>query len=155
VKFNETILNAVQCGSPARDESVVNHIGTSNPTKLETDSDLFTLGNTLNDLVNEYSNDPSVLTGVIAMKNAMKKIKNATTLARCLHLFGKDIVATKSSGRRKKIKVQPTGIARRAVGKPRNTTALPKGAPIRRRQKRPHNLADSIEQNIPNAKKHC
>lgn len=56
----------------------------------------------------------------------------------------------------KKIRVQPTSIARRKIRKSKRTTRIPSGRPIKesRGQKRKRNIALSISENRPNAKSH-
>jgi hypothetical protein len=150
VKFNDPLkkLNTMLTINPAADSIDSN---SSERATLASNLGSSALGRNLSQLVDLYSNDPEVLKGVLAMQNTLKKIKNASSLASCLHLFGKNIVGTKTSSRKRKIKVQPTGISRRAAGKPRSSSALRKGAP-KRKLKRSHNLNESIHDNIPNAK---
>jgi len=109
-------------------------------------------------MVEQNVDNPDLVKAMKSMDNAMSKMVNSSQFLSAVHLFGKESV-WKSGRHSKKIKVQPTGIARRAEGKPRGPNALSKGRPRNSRKtacqgKRDRNLAKNINLNRPNAKSH-
>jgi len=100
--------------------------------------------------------DPSVKSGIRKFTNRLKCIKTSNQFSDFLHAFGN---FKRRSGR--KIKCQPTSIARRQERKPRGCGPLGVGRPrnrkegeklIHKRAKRSRNLARNISLNQPNAK---
>ena len=118
---------------------------------------------TLKTAIAEHRNDQNVLNGVSNMQKTVLKIKTANGLASSLHLFGKEAIGSGSGKRSKRIRVQPTGIARREAGKTKTSRPLWRGRPKRvlisgqksfSNSKRPHNLLKNILKNRQNGKKH-
>ena len=114
-------------------------------------------------MINTYMDDPNMVSALVSMGKALNKMKNRNVFCSAVHMFGKECVG-RSAGHSKKIRVQPTGIARRSQGKPRGATALTRGK-LRKRKvgeaaipranpKRARCLSLNVALNRPNAKSH-
>ena len=121
--------------------------------------------NLKNAILNKFktNQDAALISGVEIMNETINKLKTQNGLGSSLHLFGKEAIGTASGKKRsRKIRVQPTGIARRAAGKPRSSAALQRGRPrninriLKQLQpaKRQHNLFQNVMRNRTNGKKH-
>jgi len=97
----------------------------------------------------------SSLSGINKLEKKLKKIKTQDQWEHFLHTAGNCISTRQRDGAR--IKVQPTTIARRAVGVTRGSKHLLRGRPSKGEnppKKRKRNLGLNINSNHPNAKSH-
>jgi len=119
----------------------------------------------LGNLISKHSSDENVFSGMETFSKTLQKLNNTNSNAfgTSLHLFGKEAVGTSVRKRSRKIKVQPTGIARRKELQPKSRASLSRGRPrytyknsqnTSIAQKIRHNLLNSILKDRPNAKKH-
>jgi len=110
----------------------------------------------------QFITDPNKMPALESMDRAMQKMTNQNTLISAITMFGKEGVGLAGGKSSRRIRVQPTGIARRSAGKPRGASALAKGRPLKRKDarqcqsavKRPSSLAHNVELNRANAKSH-
>ena len=94
-----------------------------------------------------------------AFKQTLTNIKTTGQFTTALHNFGKDVLPKRNSGR--KIKCQPTALARRHKHSAKSAAPLGKGRPpsslmrrCRSRKRRSRNLGLNIEKNRWNATSH-
>nr|CAB3263138.1 uncharacterized protein LOC104265534 [Phallusia mammillata] len=88
-------------------------------------------------------------------KNSISSARSVAQLRSALHSFGRNSIGNRNAGR--KIKCQPTAIARRRLGISRTSAPLGKGRPpsqLIRKTKRPRHLTANINNNLPNATGH-
>lgn len=94
--------------------------------------------------------------GLLKLKNRLEKIKTEGQWETFLHTAGSHYIPLKRKSN-SAIRVQPTSIARRPIGITRGSKRLPAGRPFKNEQKskkRKRNLAQNIQNNLPNATSH-
>lgn len=95
----------------------------------------------------------NLLAAVISQLKKVKSSSGADALLLTIKLAG-----SVDRRRGKKIKVQPTSLARRRPGLPRGSARMPAGRPRKtgeqQKSKRCHKLSKNVRDNVPTAKSH-